>query len=144
MGAQVVQEDDDLVVTGRLPQLVQPFNEAICIDRPLEYHKWFQAVFLGDAGQHGKGRFLQPGQVNSRILILATPLDQWYRSSREHGLIGVHRAIAVVPGLCQSPPQVGHQLSGHLVRLPLRLLVPLILLLFDAMQFVNSSQCAGF
>ena len=131
MNSEVIHEDDDLLRTGRRPQLVEPFDEAICIDRPLEYHEWFQAILFGDAGQHSEGRLVQFDLVNHWIFFLTAPFKLWHCFSRKHSLICIHQAKSIVPGSGQSPSQVGHQLSGHLRRLSPRSFEPLVLLLFD-------------
>ena len=73
MSGQIIHEEADLVLWIGTSQRFDVILELVGVDRPLENHVMFEAVFFGYATQQCHGRLIDPVDVDSHVVILQGP-----------------------------------------------------------------------
>ena len=98
VGGQVVHEEAELVVAVLFFQLLQVSLELRHVDGLLEDFEVLLASLLRDGGEQTERRLLQRVDVDTEVLFQPGPLFSAQSRSREHALVKIEDAPAVVVG----------------------------------------------
>ena len=137
---EVVEEDAELVVAVLLSQLLEEGLELRHVDGLREDFEVFEAPLLRDGGEQSERRLLQRVDIDTEVAFLPAPLFSSQSRTREHALVEVDDAPAVVLRDRQLPLH-GCQVTLRLeLTLALRLLAPAEFLLLDLVLSVDSAE----
>ena len=96
MGRQVVEKQANLLSLGGRPQLGQPLDKLVHVDRLRENAKMIDALLFRDPTKQGQGRLVELRLVDCHVFFLPGPFSRVYSGTGNHSFISIDKSVPVI------------------------------------------------